>query len=140
MYKIKIIEKELSFVLTGLFYGIQNRRGRFCKEKQYCDDFEIELKGLGLDYIREKDIQKFVSEAQIGNRPDFIVAKRIAVDFKAKPYITKADYDQMQRYLRSANLELGLIVNMRNYNLHPKRILNSGFCSFSDNSDNHLDY
>ena len=139
MYKVKVVEKELSFVLTSIFFRIQKRHGRFCKEKQHCDDFEIELKSLSLNYVRERDIQKLVSGAQIGNRPDFIVANRIAIDFKAKAYITKEDCNQMQRYLRSANLELGLIVNMRNYNLRPKRILNSGFL-VSDNSDNYSDH
>ena len=140
MYRVRIVEKELSFLLTGVFYKIQKARGRFCKEKQYCDDFENVLKSLSLSYIREQDIQKFSSEAQEGNRPDFIVNKRLTVDFKAKPYITKDDYNQMQRYLRSANLELGLIVNMRNYNLRPKRVLNSSFRPGLDNSDNVSDH
>src|SRR3989344_1271353 len=99
MIKVQIIEKDLSFKLTGIFFKIQNLRGRFCKEKQYCDDFEKELKNLDLEYIREKDIRVLVPEALVGNRPDFIVLNKIALDFKAKPYITKDDYNQMQRYL-----------------------------------------
>ncbi len=118
MYQTKIIEKELSYQLTGICYRIQKLRGRFCSERQYCDDFENELKIARIKYLREKEISKLKSMAQIGNRPDFIIANRIIIDFKAKAYITKNDYNQMQRYLRSANLELGLVVNMRNYNLH----------------------
>ena len=140
MYKPKIIEKELSFVLIGICFQIQKKRDRFCKEKQYCDDFEIELNRLGIFYVREKETQKLQPLAPQGDRPDFIVARRIVIDFKAKAYVTKEDYDQMQRYLRSANLELGLIVNMRNYYLHPKRVLNSAFRPVSDNSDNYSDH
>ena len=44
-----------------------------------------------------------------------------------KNFITKEDYYQMQRYLKAANLKLGLIVNFRTTYLHPKRIL----CSHS---------
>jgi len=47
------------------------------------------------------------------------------VDFKAKRLITKDDYYQMQRYLKSANIKLGLIVNFRQKYLKPKRILNN---------------
>src|SRR3989338_4237201 len=90
-----------------------------------------------LSYLREKDITKMNSQSLSGNRFDFIVANKIIVDFKAKAYITKDYYNQMQRYLKSANLELGIIVNMRNYNLRPKRILNSDYTPASDNSDGH---
>ena len=41
------------------------------------------------------------------------------------PFITKEDYFQMQRYLHSAKMKLGLIVNFHSYYLYPKRILNS---------------
>jgi hypothetical protein len=42
---------------------------------------------------------------------------------KAKPFILKDDYGQMQRYLQALNLELGIIYNFRDRYLKPKRIL-----------------
>jgi len=42
----------------------------------------------------------------------------------AKRIITKEDYQQMQRYLKGAQLELGLIINFRDMYLKPKRVLN----------------
>jgi len=58
---------------------------------------------------------------------DFIIENKIIIDIKAKKFITKEDYYQMLRYLKGANLELGIIYNFRNTYLKPKRVLNSAF-------------
>ncbi|MBI4159653.1 GxxExxY protein [Candidatus Wolfebacteria bacterium] len=58
---------------------------------------------------------------------DFIIDDKIVVDLKAKPFITRDDYYQMQRYLRLENLKLGLIINFQSKYLRPKRILNSQY-------------
>ena len=55
---------------------------------------------------------------------DFIIEGKIIVDIKAKKFITKEDYNQMQRYLNVSGLILGMIVNFRNTHLKPKRIIN----------------
>ena len=125
----EIVHKELSYVLTGLFFRIHRELGRFCRERQYSDTFEQLLIENKFDYKREFEIRKFQSDASDGNRVDFLIAKKIIIDFKAKNFITKDDYYQMQRYLRGANLELGMIVNFRQSHLKPKRVLNSEFHS-----------
>ncbi len=118
----RIIEKELSFLLTGICFKIHNRRGRFLTEKQYCDGFELELKSSKLNYQREPLLKQ--GDITIG-RPDFVIEDRIIMDFKAKKFITKADYNQMLKYLYLTNKELGLIVNFHSTYLKPKRVVNN---------------
>lgn len=125
----EILYRELSYVLTGLFFRIHKELGRFCREKQYSDRFEQLLIENKFDYKREFEICRLQHESPDGNRVDFLIDSKIIVDFKAKNYITKEDYYQMQRYLRGANLELGMIVNFRQSHLKPKRVLNSEFHS-----------
>jgi GxxExxY protein len=134
----RIIEKELCFKITGLCFQTHKRLGRFCRERQYCDDFEILLKKTKWVYSREYEIKNLNPDSPGGNRVDFLIEKRIPLDFKAKNFITKEDYYQMLRYLSAAKLEIGLIVNFRDSHLKPKRVLNSEFLSgHSDaNSDN----
>lgn len=133
----RIIEKELSYEIVGLCMKTHKRLGQFASERQYCDDFELLLKETRLPYGREFEIKLFESSAQKGNRVDFFIGNKLLVDFKAKPFITKEDYYQMQRYLKAANLELGLIINFRAYRLSPKRVLNSSYSGHLDtNSDN----
>jgi GxxExxY protein len=116
---------------------VHKKLGQFASERQYCDEFEELLKKDNIPYEREFEIKFFETESPKGNRVDFFVEHKIILDFKAKPYITKEDYYQMQRYLKAANLELGIIVNFRAYRLSPKRILNSSFSGHLDNSSDH---
>lgn len=122
----EILHKELSYVLTGLFFTIHKELGRFCREKQYSDRFEQLLVESNFNYKREFEINKLKDDSPGGNRVDFLIDNKIIIDFKAKNFITKEDYYQMQRYLYGANLELGMIVNFRQPHLKPKRVLNSG--------------
>ena len=119
-----ILYKELSFAITGLCFKVHNNLGRFCREKQYSESFEALLKDSGFEYKREYEIKNFNGDSPNGNRVDFLVNKKIIIDFKAKRIITKEDYQQMQRYLKGAQLELGLIINFRDMYLKPKRVLN----------------
>lgn len=120
-----IVHKDLSYILTGLCFKTQDALGRFGRERQYADKFEELLKKEGINYKREFEIIKIVSNSPKGNRVDFLIDNKIIIDFKAKNFITKDDYFQMQRYLESANLKLGLIINFRDSHLKPKRVLNS---------------
>lgn len=124
----RIILQEESYLLNGIFYRIHNRLGRFLLEKQYADALEIELKELGIPYEREKRLALNYDDSVIASGVvDFIIHSKIAVDLKAKKFITKEDYFQMLRYLKACKLELGMIVNFRNTYVKPKRVLNSDF-------------
>lgn len=118
----KNIYSELSYVLTGLFFKIHNRLGRFCKERQYADAFEKELKNSCVVYKRELLSPQ---EGNIGkDRCDFFIENKIIVEIKAKKFVTREDYYQVLRYLQSKNARLGLLVNFRNTYLKAKRIAN----------------
>ena len=118
----KIIEAELSYKLVGISFNVQNRLGRFCRENQYADALENELKRERIDYKREYLI---ILEDKKSNFVDFIIGDKVLIDLKAKPFIEKDDYYQMKRYLESSNIKLGLIINFRQKHLQPKRVLNS---------------
>lgn len=130
----QIIEKDLSYKLTGLLFKVHKDLGQFCSERQYADKLEEYLKKENFDYKREYEIKNLQSESPKGNRADFLIDNKIIVDLKAKQFITKEDYYQMQRYLKAANLELGIVVNFRAYRLYPKRILNSSHSGHLDSN------
>jgi GxxExxY protein len=118
----KIVYPELSYKITGILFKIHSELGRFCREKQYQEVFEVKLKKFEIPYEREKELS--ISENVATNRVDFCIENKVLIDFKAKRFITKDDYYQMQRYLKVAKMRLGLIVNFRDRYLKPKRILN----------------
>ena len=107
----RIIEKDNCYKITGLCFKVQKKLGRFCRERQYCDEFEALLIQQNLPYKREYELKELNQDSPNGNKVDFLVFGKVLVDFKAKNYITKEDYYQMLRYLSAARLEIGLIVN-----------------------------
>lgn len=117
-------------------YKVHSKLGRYHRERQYGDEFELMLKEHGFQYEREKAI---ITADRKSNLVDFCISDKILVDFKAKPFITKEDYYQMQRYLKASNKELGIIANFRQKVIQPKRILNSCFDVNSGRLDKFVD-
>lgn len=114
-------------------FKIHNDLGRFKTERQYCDLFEKLLKENDFRYTREKELKSIMDNVtERGNIPDFVIEDKIIIDFKSKKFISKEDYFQMLRYLESAKMPLGMIVNFRSTYLKPKRVINSKI--YSSNS------
>ena len=134
------IHKDLSYNINGLCFKVHKKLGRFCREKQYSDNLEALLIEDGIKYVREFEISN-LTDSPKGNKADFIIENKIILDVKAKKFITKEDYYQMIRYLKAADLELGLIVNFRDTHLKPKRVLNSSYSNFRKNKNSdHSDF
>lgn len=120
----EIIYKDLCYEIVGICFKIQAALGRFCRERQYCDELEKALINSNKNYKREFLLDKLETNDIKGNRIDFIIDNKVLIDCKAKNFITKENYAQMQRYLRSSDLKLGLVVNFRDTHLKPKRVIN----------------
>ncbi len=134
MRMTRIVEKDLSYRVNGILFRVHNKLGRFCRERQYGDAFVQELEKEGLRFNRESggDIA-----GRKSNFLDFVIENRMIVELKAKSFISKEDYYQVQRYLQNSSLKLGLIVNFRDRHLKPKRILNPNVHSEGQFVDSH---
>jgi GxxExxY protein len=115
--KTKLIFGELSYEINGILFAVHNELGRFAREKQYADLIETKLKENKIEYKRELIV------ADSGNVVDFLIEDSLILELKAKPFLLKADYEQVQRYLHVCDLRLGILVNFRTKYLSPKRIL-----------------
>lgn len=122
----ELIHPELCYKLYGIFYEIHNRLGHNLKEAQYEDACAVLFAKYQIAHERQVEIPIVFENIKIqGNRLDFWIKKIIPVDIKAKKYITKEDYKEMQRYLKTTNCQLGLIVNFRSQKTEIKRVINS---------------
>ena len=119
---IEILHPSLSYELNGIFFSVHRKLGRYCKERQYADEIEKELKAKAIDYTREDRIYKEGDFTR--NILDFVIKNIIVIEVKAKKFITKEDFYQTKRYLISTGMELGLIVNFRDDFIKTKRVLN----------------
>src|SRR5687768_16789923 len=98
-----LIYPKLSYLLTGLCFEAHNEIGSYGREKQYGDFIEKRLKAVGISYKRELII------ADTGNVVDFLVDGKILLELKSCRILTKTDYFQVQRYLQSTGIKLGLL-------------------------------
>ncbi|OGE80366.1 MAG: hypothetical protein A2826_02830 [Candidatus Doudnabacteria bacterium RIFCSPHIGHO2_01_FULL_43_23] len=121
----KILYKELSYKINGILFKVRKELGRYKNEKQYCDAIEEELKKSGIKHEREKIIENPVEGNFFRSKVDFLIEDVIVLEIKAKSFVTNEDYFQARRYLTDLDLKLGIIANMRQYNVLPKRIINS---------------
>ncbi len=121
---MELLFPELSYEIAGCCFRVHNALGRFCKEKQYADALEKELQKRNILYRRELNPVTENNDSQGGNRLDFLIEEKVIIELKAKKFVNRQDYYQIQRYLSSAGLELGLLVNFRNTYLKPQRVLN----------------
>lgn len=123
-----LIYKKECYKIYGICYDIQNKIGSVFSEKQYQDILEVKLKIENIPYEREKDLYFSLDEKTKigGNRIDFVIFNKIAIDLKTKKFITKEDFRQMMRYLKSGKYKLGLIINFRGRKVEIKRVVNSG--------------
>lgn len=125
-YQNDLIYRDLSFRIVGLLYTTHNDLGKYCNERQYADKLEGLFKVNNISYQRELALPpSFSSEMQGRNKIDFVIDNKIILELKSKRRIERADYYQLQRYLRAFDKKLGILVNFRQKNLALKRILNS---------------
>jgi GxxExxY protein len=129
-----LLYPQLSYQINGILFAVRKNIGAFSNEHQYCDAIEAILKDSNIPYQREAFLPASFANEGRRNRVDFIIDNKIVLEVKAKPFITKNDYYQTQRYLEALNKELAILVNMRRYYINPKRILNSKLKG-SENSD-----
>ena len=139
----RIVLAEESYKLMKLLFEIHNKLGTVYKEKNYQDAVEEILKREKISYEREKRITLEFEDLKISDFfADFVIDNKILLEVKAEKFITQNDIRQILRYIKSANLPLGIIVNFRRDRLEYKRLINPLFdfnsLSFVKNSSEAL--
>jgi GxxExxY protein len=119
----KVLYPQLSYKISGYLFETHNKLGRYAREKQYGDFLEGILKREGVKYDREFDINTDGLKNRT-NIVDFKIDDVVLLEIKSKVTLLRVDFDQMNRYLKSSGVKLGMIVNFRSKYLKPMRILN----------------
>lgn len=123
--KEKILYKDLSYKLQGIFFDIRNDLGSGHKESIYQKDLENKLIKLGIKFNREPAIKIFSSQGDFLGlyRPDFLVEDKIIIELKAKQYLIRDELARIYDYLRNSKYELAYLVNFASSRLYFRRFI-----------------
>ncbi|MQP52281.1 MULTISPECIES: GxxExxY protein [unclassified Flavobacterium] len=107
-----ILHKELTGSILKLFYEVYNELGYGFLEKVYQNALYTELKNNGFEVESQKQIKVYYKNVEVGEYyADLIVNDKVILELKATEVITEAHEFQLLNYLKSTNIEVGLLLN-----------------------------
>ncbi len=103
---------ELTSSIIGIFYNIYNELGYGFLEKVYHNAFVIALREAGFNVESNKKIEVHFRNQIVGEYyADLVVNETVIIELKSVEYLTEAHENQILHYLRSTEMELGLLFN-----------------------------
>ena len=107
-----ILHKELTGSILKLFYEVYNELGYGFLEKVYQNALYKELKNNGFEVESQKQIKVYYKNIEVGEYyADLIVNDKVILELKATETITEAHEFQLLNYLKSTDIEVGLLLN-----------------------------
>ena len=104
--------QELTEKLIGIFYEVYNELGYGFLESVYEKAYTMILTGQGIRFEQQPPMSVHFRGIEIGEfRADIIVESLVILEFKAARAIENAHERQLYNYLRTTDLEVGLLFN-----------------------------
>ena len=104
--------QETTQVIIEAFYVVYNALGYGFLEKVYEEALACELAHRGLVVQQQEPIEVFYRDKKVGSYfADILVNESVIVEIKAVESLGDAHEAQLLNYLRSTNLEVGLLLN-----------------------------
>ncbi|MBN2571158.1 MAG: GxxExxY protein [Ignavibacteriales bacterium] len=130
--------EDLTKKIIGCAMRVHSVLGNGFQEVIYQRALAIELQYNGLQFEREKEMDIFYRDENIGTRRvDFFVENKIMVELKAIINLEDVHLAQAMNYLEAYNMEIGLLINFGAKSLQFKRLHNNKIIKESSNQENH---
>jgi GxxExxY protein len=108
----KYKHSELTDLIIAVFYEVYNELGFGFLESVYRKSLCLALLQKGVSVEQEVPVAVFFRGQNVGDfRADLVVNRTILLELKTAEQIIAAHASQVLNYLRSTDLELGLILN-----------------------------
>lgn len=113
MHGLKDLEfKEITDKILKAFYTVYNELGYGFLEKVYENAMFIELTQNKLNCFRQKPIHVYYKNKIVGEYfADMVVEDKIIIELKSAETILKEHEHQLLNYLRSTQMNIGLLLN-----------------------------
>jgi GxxExxY protein len=121
----KLLYKDLSYKLQGLFFDIRNELGSGHKETIYQKALEKKLINDKISFKKEPSIKIYSNKGEFLGlyRPDFIIENKIIIEIKAVSYVSKQEIVRVYDYLRNSEYELAYLINFASPRLYIRRLI-----------------
>jgi len=112
-----IVYKLESFEIIGACFEVYKEKGSGFLESVYQERLEIELAERKVPFIIQPELSLTYKNRPLKSKfkPDFICYEKIVMELKAVTALADEHRAQLQNYLRSAKMKLGLLVNFSHY-------------------------
>lgn len=128
-------DKELTGRIIGAAINVHRELGPGFIESVYESALAVEFDLLGIKYERQKPVDVFYREKQVGeHRLDFLVEGRIVVELKAVLTLEKIFFVITRSYLKATRTQTGLLLNFASMPLTIKRVSPEDLNYLSSNS------
>ena len=119
-----ILYKSESYNIIGACMEVHKQLGHGFLENIYQEALELEFMKRDIPYVREEKIEVYYKEYTLKQFyiADFICHGNIIVELKALTALETSHTAQVINYLKSTDLELGLLVNFGERSLQYKRL------------------
>ncbi|TCJ17477.1 GxxExxY protein [Flaviaesturariibacter flavus] len=106
------LHADLTRKIIKAFYVVYNKLGYGFLEKIYKRALLIELRKMGLHCVEEAPVRVYYDGELLGNFYAVIVVEdKVIVELKTAHDFCDADEAQLVNYLRSTDVEVGLLLN-----------------------------
>lgn len=103
---------DLTGKILGAFFQIQKEMGFGFSEKVYEAALEVLLKEQGISPVRQKGIHVYYHGCIVGEfKADMIVNDVVLLEIKSVEKLIDAHDAQLLNYLKSTEIEVGLLLN-----------------------------
>ncbi len=104
--------EDLTSKIIKAFYRVNDLLGFGFLEKVYENSMYIELKKMGLEVEKQKNIKVYYKGYEVGDYfADLIVNNSVVIELKAAESLCEEHEAQLINYLRATKLEVGLLFN-----------------------------
>lgn len=107
-----LLHREISKPILQVFYDVYNELGYGFLEKVYQNAMYFELKSQGYKVEAQKQIKVYFKDQLVGEfYADLLIEDSIIVELKACEHLINSHVAQLMNYLRSTEIEVGLVLN-----------------------------
>ena len=123
----KLIYEEETYKIIGACMTVHKILGAGFLESVYEEALEKELIKAGVKFERQKKLHVYYDGDELKKYfiADFVCYDKIILEIKSVSFLAQNFKQQVINYLKSTNLELGLLVNFGEKSLTWKRFINT---------------